>query len=70
MMEKEASPRQLDLPLDSSVTEVASETKSTVLSPCEQPAVVLDFASARADRQAAMQAKLYRQILDTVRHLG
>lgn len=34
------------------------------------PAVVYDFRSARTKRKEATHASLYRQILDSVRHIG
>lgn len=74
-MEKEASPLQLDLPLDSSIDQArhAAEKMFTPASSSsfeKHSGVVLDFPSVRANRYATVQANLYRQILDTVRHLG
>lgn len=36
----------------------------------EGPAVVYDFRSAMVKRKESVHASLYRQILDSVRHIG
>lgn len=69
-MAKETFPQQLDLPLDFPVSQVQLGAKLSATTPDKQSHVVLDFMVARAERQATVQASLYRQIIDSVRHLG
>ena len=78
-MAKERFPRQLDLPLDFCACQCQPEAKPSATVPTAstapdgQSGVVVDFMSARAEREAEREAtelaRLYRKIIDSVRHL-
>lgn len=78
-MERKHPPQQLDLPFElkpihSVVAEVATElsTKASKsnFSVLTQPAKVIDFNSALSRQKSEVQSSIYRQILDSVRHIG
>jgi hypothetical protein len=70
-MDNTTQPQQLDLSFGAPAETVplpASPSVSEML--MASVAVVYDFKSAAAKREASTQANLYRQILDSVRHIG
>lgn len=69
-------PRQLSLPFDAPQTActfvagLQSHAPAAVETTVKSLAVVYDFKSAVAKREESSQAILYRQILESVRHIG
>lgn len=81
-MKKMTQPQQLSLLFDAPLAQQnVTRLESTSASACTinplsfsdtapSPAVVYDFQSAAVKREEASQAVLYRQILNSVRHIG
>jgi hypothetical protein len=78
-MDKTTQPRQLSFSFEEPTTHptVASftaahvaTTQDLVADVTPSPAVVYDFRSALTKRKESAHASLYRQILDSVRHIG
>jgi hypothetical protein len=78
-MDKTTQPQQLSFSFEEPTTQptvvsfataqVAS-TQDLVADVKASPAVVYDFRSAMTKRKESTHASLYRQILDSVRHIG
>lgn len=78
-MEKTKQPQQLSFPFEeptsrqtvvSLVTPQVTVAQDFVTDAKVSPAVVYDFRSAATKRKESTHASLYRQILDSVRHIG
>ena len=78
-MNKMTQPQQLSFSFDESIERqtVVSLAPAQVVSAQDMvsdvkasPAVVYDFRSAANKRKESTHASLYRQILDSVRHIG
>ena len=78
-MEKPKQPQQLSFNFEEPLTPsaVVSLNMGSLVSeresaedPVASPAVVYDFRSAFTKRKETAKASLYRQILDSVRHIG
>lgn len=75
-MDSTTQPQQLSLSFDAPqtictvVAEVQSHTPDAVETTVNSVAVVYDFKPAVAKREKSSQADLYRQILESVRHIG
>ena len=69
-MEITTQPQQLSLSFEASAEEVSASSAVVAQQPLASVAVVYDFKSSVAKREASTHAVLYRQILDSVRHIG
>lgn len=73
-MDQATPPQQLSFVFDASdrQSDVSSEpaADSTSANSAESVAVVYDFHAAVIKRKESAHASLYRQILDSVRHIG
>lgn len=75
-MDSSTRPQQLSLSFDAPqttcavVAEVPSHTPTAAETTEKTSAIVCDFKYAAAKREASLKAVLYRQILESVRHIG
>lgn len=70
-MDNTTQPQQLNLSFEAPAEAVTLPASPSVAEKLmTSVAVVYDFKSAAAKREASTQASLYRQILDSVRHIG
>lgn len=78
-MERKHPPQQLDLPFELNpmhsvvaevTTELAAPASESNLAVLTQPAIVIDFNSALSRQKSETQSSIYRQILESVRHIG
>ena len=78
-MDKTTQPQQLSFSFEEPTTEPtvvsfataqAASTQDLVVDVKASPAVVYDFRSSMTKRKESAHASLYRQILDSVRHIG
>lgn len=78
-MDKTAQPQQLSFSFEEPTTRQtvvslapapAVAAQDSVTDVKASPAVVYDFRSAATKRKESTHASLYRQILDSVRHIG
>ena len=78
-MDKTTQPQQLSFSFEDPTTRqtVVSLTQASAIAPKDSmadvkssPALVYDFRSAVIKRKESTNAALYRQILDSVRHIG